>query len=371
MHTHVFTIKNVPDRFLPLGLVKVFQNKQGAKILSWVLMNLNPLSKSGYFNRINAFGNASRHETQADILEDMMGFYTDKSRFAVLAMDFEQMGAGNIKEGFLHQIKDLSELKKKYAERLYPFIAADPRRPGIFKLVREYIEVHQFAGIKIYPSLGFFPFDDRLEDIYKYAEDNQIPITVHCSPDVMVCWRGRLMERWFIHPKTGEKLQPAPNRKFMSYMTHPANYYWVFDKHPHLKLNFGHFGGAQEWDKYLDETWPPQKRLPQKPGDERLVCNKESSWLSTITSMMTKYPNVYADISYTGYKDKYLPLIKVLTNNEKLRGKILYGSDCYMVQLDESEKSYSLRVRGYLGEDDFRQIAETNPIRFLARKKQA
>ena len=41
------------------------------------------------------------------------------------------------------------------------------------------------------------------------------------------------------------------------------------------------------------------------------------------------------------------------------------GSDFYMNQLRYSERSFGLDLRGYLGEDDFKTIAYTNPRKFL------
>lgn len=38
------------------------------------------------------------------------------------------------------------------------FEAVDPRRPGIFELVREKVGPGKtFAGVKLYPSLGYLP----------------------------------------------------------------------------------------------------------------------------------------------------------------------------------------------------------------------
>jgi hypothetical protein len=75
---------------------------------------------------------------------------------------------------------------------------------------------------------------------------------------------------------------------------------------------------------------------------------------------------VYTDISYTAYDKELLPFLKVLVNTHGLREKILYGSDIYMVQLMGTEREFSIYLRGYLGEEDFHQIAVTNPERFLS-----
>ena len=366
VHSHIFTIKHVPEKFLPLGLVKVFENKRAAKIILWILQNVYPFSHFEICKRICAFANAARHDTQAEILEDMRGFYPENTRFAVLAMDFEHMEAGKPKKSFKNQIDELGQLKKAFPDRLYPFAAVDPRHHDILKFVKTCIEEDHFAGIKLYPPMGFYPFDARLNDVYSYAEDHQIPITVHCAPHTsLVHWRGKIPPGWRKHPRTGEILTASDNCHFVSFFTHPANYYWVLDDHPNLKLNFGHFGGAAEWDKYLDDTWPAEKRNPVKPANPRLVCPGDVSWLSTIRDMLPKYPNLYADVSYLAYKEKYLSFIKVLVNTSDMRERILFGSDCYMLQMDDSERAFSLGVRGYLGEDDFRQIAETNPQKFI------
>ena len=81
--------------------------------------------------------------------------------------------------------------------------------------------------------------------------------------------------------------------------------------------------------------------------------------------LIREYPNVYTDISFTAYDKDLLPFLKVLVNMPELRQRILYGSDIYMVQLKETEREFSINLRGYLGEEDFKQIAVTNPQKFL------
>jgi uncharacterized protein len=110
----------------------------------------------------------------------------------------------------------------------------------------------------------------------------------------------------------------------------------------------------------MDDSW--------KPGEEK-PCDK--SWLAVILDMMKKYPNLYADIAYTVEAERLLPMISVLVCNPMFRSRILYGSDCYMVQMDKSERAFSVNVRGYLGEADFRQIAQDNPLEFLGMPKDA
>ena len=37
----------------------------------------------------------------------------------------------------------------------------------------------EFKGVKIYTNLGYFPYDDNLNSIWKYCEKHNIPILAH------------------------------------------------------------------------------------------------------------------------------------------------------------------------------------------------
>jgi hypothetical protein len=61
-----------------------------------------------------------------------------------------------------------------------------------------------------------------------------------------------------------------------------------------------------------------------------------------------------------------LPLLKlILTKNDFINGRILFGSDFYMVSFKGAERELSIRLRSYLGEELFKIIAYDNPKKFL------
>jgi predicted TIM-barrel fold metal-dependent hydrolase len=296
----------------------------------------------------------------------MKGYYPEGTKFCALAVDFEFMGAGKTLD-YEIQLQDLVAIKndEKLGEFVIPFIAIDPRRKNLLALVRKYVEEHGFRGLKLYPPMGYYPNDPALHPIYAYAQENGLPLIAHCSPGG-VSQKGRI---------TGAekkellgKIRPIPwleRRKWWKvndYLTdayaRPDNYIPVLEKFPRLKICLGHFGGAEEWHRYMDDSWEPDTEKPNS-----------KSWLAVILDMMQKYPNLYADIAYTVEAEALLPMISVLVSNPLYRSRILYGSDCYMVQMDKSERSFSVNVRGYLGETDFRQIAQENPREFLAPLK--
>jgi hypothetical protein len=47
------------------------------------------------------------------------------------------------------------------------------------------------------------------------------------------------------------------------------------------------------------------------------------------------------------------------------RQRILFGSDYFVVRQEATEREFSIRLRGSVGEEDFFQMANTNPRQFL------
>ena len=113
----------------------------------------------------------------------------------------------------------------------------------------------------------------------------------------------------------------------------------------------GSLWGGREWEKYLATSWEK---------------NMEKSWFSAVLDLIKKHPNVYTDVSYTLHNFSLHPLLKVILQDEKIRSRVLYGSDFYMVELDMPERAFSINIRAYLSENDYQQIAETNPSGFLS-----
>jgi uncharacterized protein len=362
VHSHVFTVREVPLRFLPLGLVRTLSRSRNWRAWDRFIRGCPLFGKKEKRERIASFCRAAEHRTQEDILVGMMGFYPSSARFGLLSMDFEYMGAGPCREGFLEQLEALAGLKAKYGDRVLPFMAIDPRRPGLLGLAKRCIEERGFAGFKLYPPLGYFPFDQRLDGVYAYAEERGLPIVTHCSrAGPLVYSRGRIGAAMRKHPKTGEALGGRSKREFADNWANPENYRYVLERFPKLRLDLGHAGGIAEWRKYLTTTWPG-KASGQASGP-----GKPDTWLETALDLMGGYEGVFADVSYTAYDELTLPLLKVLLVDPLLRGRFLYGTDSYMVQMDSGEREFGLRVRASLGEELFKTIAEDNPMRWLRR----
>lgn len=354
-HTHIITTKGLPAQLFlyPFPMVSLLKNKFVRAFLvgflyvvAWPLaiLKLDSLwnllkTKSERFLSVAEMADFDKQE---QLLERLVGSYPADTRFVVLALDTRYMGRGT--RGLQDYEDQLDELKKistsdEYKGKIYPFVHAEPRRKGVEELVLKRLQ-DGFYGIKIYPPFGVLPADERLNGVYEYAVEHNIPVIGHCTPDGM---RGK-------HYKQGNNI-----------FADPDNYKALLDKYPKLKLCLAHFGGNTEWEKYLNRPW--------KKGEPE-------AWVSKIITMINlddekgepKYPNLYVDISYAAYYPYTRSYLKVLLGADelkRLRERILFGSDFYVLQADIAERNFSIGLRGDLGEEMFDQIARTNPRKFL------
>ncbi len=373
--------------------------------------------------------------------------YPTGSRMVVLPMDMEFMGAGKPARSYAEQMKMLAEIKDNHKNEFFPFVFVDPRRISKegksffdYKIIdnkvvlencfiKEYIESKGFSGFKIYPALGYFPFDERLLPLWKYAADNGIPIMTHCIRGV-VYYRGKKHPDWDFHPvfeqfvgndqiPQNEDYKPMllPQMKAVDVQeifTHPMNYVCLYKKEllaklvgkakdpkikllfgykddgtidrglSHLKICFGHFGGEDEWSQFFEKDRTNYgHQLIQHPnqGIDFLKTNgktvqgkpeqlwKTADWYSIICSLMLQHKNVYADISYILHGDlEIMPLLRSTLQHPTLKTRVLYGSDFFVVRNHKSDKNMLADIKGGLLRDEFDQIARKNPVDYLRKE---
>jgi predicted TIM-barrel fold metal-dependent hydrolase len=424
----------------------------------WGFLGVLPGPKSkALAKRYLNIGRFAFHSTQLGTWEQLQAQYPEGTGFIVLPMDMEYMGAGNVKKGkeYFHQMEELRAIKASPSNKdfIYPFVFAEPRRiadekratskrkkilyggkvqlewsseNGVIKLedcfIRDYIETYKFSGFKIYPALGYYPFDKELLPLWKYAADNGLPILTHCIRG-NIYYRGAKEKCWDKHPvfrqASGNQdfddhlaLMEIKNSEFINNFTHPMNYLCLLEEKllrevveisgdqqikdlfgytakekplkynlSHLKLCFGHFGGDDEWERFMElDRDLHTRQLVKHPNRGILFFTdnngvqrkgkpeqiwKSVDWYSIICSMMLQYENVYADLSYILHNSEIHPLLKQTLMNPKLRKRILFGTDFYMVRNHKSEKGLLAALIDHLSEDEFEQIATINPREFV------
>lgn len=180
------------------------------------------------FQRYLNIGRYAFHQQQKTILSKLKSQYPKGTGFVTLPMDMEYMQAGPCKFRYRDQMQELAEVKNMSSNKkiLYPFIFADPRRMVDVKkeinykegdlpyfewepvdgkvvlkecFIKQYLDEYNFTGIKIYPALGYYPFDAKLLPLWKYCADNGIPVLTHCIRGT-IFYRGVKKQKWNEHP---------------------------------------------------------------------------------------------------------------------------------------------------------------------------
>lgn len=359
-HIHTFMDKDVPRNFLPLGLVNVLSSKLGFSIAKPILNRLG--AKNNKYYRYLNFVEAGKLKSQQKIFEECQQFYPANSKFIILPMDMAYMGAGRVPRSYEEQLKELADLKKNvYPDFILPFVHIDPRRDGertwkdqkvpeYMYLLMKCIEEWGFTGIKLYPPLGIFPYDDLLDPVYEYALKKKLPIICHGSPYNPVHFKGSSKELKLLlsKAKTNINLGSDDIKELCANFTNPENYKLVFAKFPNLKICLAHFGSAHYWNKLLDK--------PKEKGN----------WLNLIREMMVTYPGLYTDISYTMYNKDFYSLLTILLADAAIADRILFGSDFYMDYVEAKERRFSIDLRASIGEKNWEKISLNNPMNFLS-----
>ena len=265
--------------------------------------------------------------------------------------------------------------------RFHPFVAFDPRRqiegpqavvpragaplgtgaPALampiaipsaassaLELVRYAIEAGGFLGVKLYPPVGFAPWDNvhlrsdlsfaagldgALDALYGYCASAEAPILTHTS---------------------------AANEYGLGLhrLVSPEHWRPVLERHPTLRLNFGHFG---------HDYGVPQTEGPVKAAD---------AWIYQAAALIDRYPNVYADLSnsplvYDPAYGKRLSalLADVIARYPKVKRRLMYGSDWWLSGLDPDATAavnqFRATLGGLLGPDGLADLMGRNALRFL------
>ncbi|HXB44147.1 MAG TPA: hypothetical protein VNV85_08835, partial [Puia sp.] len=307
--------------------------------------------------RYLAIGRYAFHTTQSSTFQQLRSQYPENTKLVTLPMDMEYMSAGPPLKRYRDQLNELVKLKQsEHGEALLPFIFIDPRRcvnpekekrhqagDKIFFsytwdgskivlgdcLIKDLIVEYEFMGFKIYPALGYFPFDPALLPLWKYAAENDIPVLTHCIRGT-IFYRGQKKWSWNRHPVFEQAMEPdkahskkvqlAPlnlpqmkNVDFSYNFTHPMNYLCLLNEPllrkviakelkknkdsklaeifgftdentallrdlSNLKICLAHFGGDDEWFKYYENDryfFSNELTQDQVKGID-FFCNKET-----------------------------------------------------------------------------------------------
>ncbi len=276
--------------------------------------------------------------------------------------------------------------------KLLPLFHYDPRRwqvaenpPGNTHPFEQVGESGLYLGFKMYTAQGYRPWDSRLpilREFYARCVTQQIPIMNHCTPDGAPTFDREEYVK-FEHPldgwATGRQhydedtgFMPDGRKKpprvldaleyFNTNFVAPKAWEKVLEEFSTLRICLAHFGGAVD--------------LKDKEGKQQLL---EKTWCGQIIDLMKKYPNVYADLSSSFANEEFRDYFKakIYTDaafKEKIRKRILFGTDWYMTLLDGVEyMEYCMRTKKFLDDLDtslWLRFTQVNPYKFYRLDEQ-
>ncbi len=367
-HIHTFNVKYTPEEFirtkvnkLPQRMVKLLAWAFRQRLTHFMIKALMRSTSNANIQKYLSFLYIGTMDTQDMIFENCAEVYPKGTRLAVHSINFQFMGGGKLEIPYRQQLDDLLDVRRKYPDTCLPFVFIDARMGDAtdnLDFVAEYI-AKGCVGIKVYPSLGYYPYDPRLEQVYQYAQENQLPLMVHCSRGG-IHYANKAVPDEFIYsvsfnPKEGYRyVNPFEGNwvDFKNNFIKPAHWEQVLERFPQLKICFAHFG----FDSTQDEDWRGPK----------------NTWYTTIKQLMQRYENVYADISYTLFDPERLAIIKAdMDQTDRIRARVLFGTDYFMTVQEAAvtEAKLNTQTRAFFGPELFNTIAVTNNSRYMNSKR--
>lgn len=233
-----------------------------------------------------------------------------------------------------YELPQIKKMLDKYFSKFLKEDTKEARQNKLYQAMGEFdgnLEDEEnckniFAGIKFYPPLGFNPWPEscseleKVEYLYKYCIDRNIPIVTHCS--------------------TGGFVASPEHKDFSNPNTH-WNQVLNDERFHDLKIDFAHFGEN-------DEAW----------------INKIMEFASNSNH------NVYADFSSNGDNPEYYTKLKkqLESHDNQADHKVMYGSD-FMINLLKVNSlneymNYFIKTKHLTDEQKIKFI-QTNPEEFL------
>ncbi len=374
IHTHLFTLNDVPSKFLGIRLpmnrrfmgntVRLLQffkkNKSRDKLSghSYFLSTMKDRSSEAIYRRMNKV------------------YYQDKypdAAFGVLTMDMSPGIKGETHNTIWTQFGIIAMVRNIYPDKIIPFACIDPRRKdskgrddalNLFKAAFSKNKPYNYYGLKVYPSLGYLPSHPVMMQMLEICAEKGIPVLTHCSSGSTHGSNKRgIAKGTFVHYKEkneeyGEEKREE-NRAFKArrfkkkndyrdFYNRPHHWDVVLEKFPNLKLNIAHFGGDHSWENFTNGK------------------SDNSCWVKKIVSQMDKYPNVYADFSYTLSYPEYSKRLKTLMTEQPIvEDRVLFGSDYYMLVIENDYRTILNKFEDEMEPEIMDKIARKNNREYL------
>lgn len=400
IHTHVFTMNNAPKHFLHLYLPgwvadavdKITNTKAGSKTMEFILSHIP--WKPG--KRYASFLQIGKSKNQLEVFENLIRQYDETMKFVALTLYMEKIGAGESMSGYEGQLEEIIAVKKQYPDRLNVFLCIDARWLANAQLLKDTVaryfntkidinairSVYPFSGIKLYPSTGFFVFDENLKETLEWAADNDVPVLSHCNymggiynnDANFIKANLNVRDVYTGAPYNATYNSKLKNQENCSFYLEPESYRTMLQYFKQrsqtgkkdLKICLAHYGG----DKHIIGE------LSGKQIEESALHGKRMrNWCGQIRDLMKDYPNLYTDISYAISNPSIHELIIKDLQDPDFRDRIMFGTDFFLTEREVAERTdYTIfREKALKVYSDaankvtcWEQIASKNSSRFIS-----
>ena len=334
-HCHIFSLDCVPTGYRQKLLLDLQHPVHGVlyRLAKWLVRRFVP-SGTPAFDFLD-LAQMPIPDIALKLAEEMDEAGVSACTPLMMDMKYWELGGGDVRLAFEEQVEQTEEAVRKVHDqfphlRMYPFLAFDPRRPGIVDLIKDKVGHDKlFRGVKVYPVMGFEPDpeDAAQRALYEHCVAERIPVTTHCE-------------------YYGLPFVPKRYRN----MAHPRHWRRTLEAFGDLQLNLAHHGRIRWF-----------------------------SWQPEIEALVRDYANVYTDLSYDiemwYMPGRYFRDVKRLLDDPALQDRVLYGTDWYMGRYLWTEASYLRWFREYarkipwcritFTEEELHQLTDANPKRFL------
>lgn len=314
-----------------------------------------------------------RVENNADEVDGLFGFEALFNTVEEIIAEKESdlannLLAGSLRDTFDEQYRQLIDLKNRHAPAIdvKPFFAVDARRGDVYERMKTAIEKDGFSGVKMYCPNGYSPLDPRLDNVYQYCLDGNIPITAHCSYGGFATLENEVDVQGAIY--ADNQVTPYEGKlKFTKKITqhggveeralalnHPDLWAVVLSRYKGLKLNLAHLG--------IRSVDSPDKRY---------------EWSNLIIKMMLEHENLYTDLSCMTDRDAIAGLWDLASKADrqcslslKVTDRIMFGTDFWLSMMFKDLDLYMKDFGSCFADkqDDFIRLQQINPVRFLNLK---
>ncbi len=238
-------------------------------------------------------------ETTQGIVEEMDAAGVDRS--VLLVADFaDRRGTPPFSIGEENRL--IVEARKRYPDRVVSFYGIDPRRPGAADSFERAIREWGVQGIKIHPSVGFFPHDRVCYPLYELCVLHDLPVLFHVGP----VHHPRLYSR-FCHPLEFDQVAADfPNLTMI--MGHAGHDWWadcvvLARGHPNMVLDLS--GWQLRLQDGPEEALSAIDRMRNVVGIDRLLWGndfpgpRERISLKECKEVFQRLPSMAAEHGYS------------------------------------------------------------------------